>query len=138
MKPPPPPPKPYSSNQHANWKRTIPYSRTSMVTHSSNCQPTGETRPPPKFPNKVCITPSLQLLFNPGNVATFNHMWALIIQDPFILTLDSDGVHLDFLTIPPKTVVHQSHLSTIQNARITSEIGFLLSKGVITPSTWGR
>ena len=71
-------------------------------------------------------------------MAAFNRMWALITQDPFILTLVSDGVQLDFLTIPPKTSVYQSHLSTIQNARISSEIASLLSKGVITPSTRDR
>ena len=64
------------------------------------------------------VTPSLQLLFNPGTVATFNCTWVLITQDLFILTLVSEGLQLDFLTIPPKSIVYQSHLSTIQNARI--------------------
>ena len=108
VKPPSPPPKPYSSNQHAYCKRTKPYSRPPTATHSSNLQPTGETRPPPKGPNKVCITLSLSILFNPGTVATFNRMWALITQDPFILTLVSDGVQLDFLTIPPLYTNHTS------------------------------
>ena len=118
-------------------KRTKPYSRPHTATYSSNRQPTGETRHPPRGQNKVCLTP-LQLLFNPGTVATFNCMWALITQDPFILNLASDGVQLDFLTIPPQTVVNQSHLSTIQNAGITSEIASLLSKDVLIPSTWDR
>ena len=92
VKPPPPPPKPYSSNQHTFRKRTKPYSRRPTAIHNSNRQPTGATRPPPKGPSKVCMTPSLQLLFNPGTLATFNSMWALITQDPFILILVSDGV----------------------------------------------
>ena len=138
VKPPPPPPKPYSSIQHAYRKRTKPYSRPPTATYSSNCQPTEETRHPPRGQNKVCLTPSLQLLFNPGTVATFNCMCALITQDPFILNLVSDGVQLDFLTFPPQTVVYQSRLSTIQNARITSEVASILSKGVLIPSTWDR
>ena len=62
VKPTPPPPKPYSFTPHAYRKRTKPYSRPPTATHSSNCQPTGETRPPPRGQNKLCLTP-LQLLF---------------------------------------------------------------------------
>ena len=71
-------------------------------------------------------------MFNTFFIAPYR-MWALITQDPFILNLVSDGVQLDFLTFPPQTVVYQSHLSTIQNAGITSEIASLLSKGVLIP-----
>ena len=113
VKPPPPPPKPYLSTPCAYRKRTKPYSRPPTATHSSNRQPTCETRHPARGQNKVCLTPSLRLLFNPGTVATFNRMWALITQDLFILNLVSDDVQLDFLTFPPKAVVYQSYLSTI-------------------------
>ena len=87
VKPPLPPPKPYSSTRHAYRGRTKPYSRPSIATYSSNSQPTGETKHPLRGQNKVCLTP-LQLLFNPGTVATFNRMWALITQDPYIPTTD--------------------------------------------------
>ena len=102
----------YSSTPHAYRKRTKLYPRLPTANYSSNRQPTGETRHPPRGQNKVCLTP-LQLLFNPGTVATFNRMWALITQDPFIPNLVSDGMQLDFLTFPPQTVVYQSHLSTM-------------------------
>ena len=65
-------------------------------------------------------------------------MWVLITQDPFILTLISGGVILDFISIPPKTFIYQQHLGAIQTDKITSEIASLLNKGVITLSTQER
>ena len=65
-------------------------------------------------------------------------MWVLITQDPFILALISEGVVLDFISIPPKTFLYQQHLGAIQTAQITSEIASLLNKGVITLSTQER
>ena len=133
VKPPPPPTtKTYPSYQNAT-RRNKPYSRpTANATQSY--KPIGETRPPTKGQNKVFV-PSLPLLFNPGTVAVFKSMWVLITQDPFILALISEGVVLDFISIPPKTFLYQQHLGAIQTDQITSEIASLLNKGVINLST---
>ena len=133
VKPPPPPPtKTYPSYQHAR-RKNKPYSRpTANATQSYKL-----IGPPTKGQNKVCV-PSLPLFLNPGTVAVFKSMWVLITQVPFILALISEGVVLDFISIPPKTFIYQQHLGAIQTAQITSEIASLLNKGVITLSTQER
>ena len=133
--PPPPPTKTYPSYQNTR-RKNKPYSRpTTNATQSY--KPIGETRPPTKGQNKVCV-PSLPLLFNPGTVAVFKKYVGPDYTGSIHSFLISESVVLDFISIPPKTFLYQQHLGAIRTAQITSEIASLLNKGVITLSTQER
>ena len=89
-----------------------------------------------KGQQKVCI-PHITPNFNPIRmVATCFRMWTLLTRDPNVLHIISQGVRLDFTSIPPqeRTTVFQPCLSATQTATINVEIESLLCLKVIVPS----
>ena len=134
------PPEKHSSyrNKRYHHQRT-PYSRPQAATPSSfkpNWSQRGHQQdpwPPPRGKQKVCI-PTVALTFDPlKTVATW---WTLLTRDQGVLHLVSQGVCLDFISVPPQggTTVYQPCLSATQMAMVAKEIESMLRLKVIAPS----
>ena len=95
-----------------------------------------DPRPPPRGKQKVCI-PTVALTFDPlKTVATCYQRWTLLTRDQGVLHLVSQGVCLDFISVPPqgRTMVYQPCLSATQMATVAKEIESMLRLKVIAPS----
>ena len=119
-----------------------PYSRPQAATQSSskpNWSQRGhqqDPRPPQWGKQKVCI-PTVALTFDPLKmVATCYQRWTLLTRDPGVLHIVSQGVCLDFISVPPqgRTTVYQPCLSATQMATVAKEIESMLRLKVIAPS----
>ena len=89
-----------------------------------------------KGQQKVCI-PHITLTFHTlRTIATCFRSWTLLTRDPNVLHIVSQGVCLDFTSIPPRdrTAVFQPCLSATQTATINAAIDSLLRLQVIAPS----
>ena len=120
----------------------MPYSRPQASTPSSskpNWSQRGhqqDPRPPQRGKQKVCI-PTVALTFDPlKTVATCYQRWTLLTRDQGVLHLVSQGVCLDFISVPPhgRTTVYQPCLSATQMATVAKEIESMLRLKVIAPS----
>ena len=128
-------------NKHYYNHRT-PYSRPHAATQSSskpNWSQRGhkqDPRPPQRGKQKVCI-PTVALTFDPlKTVATCYQRWTLLTRDPGVLHIVSQGVCLDFISVPPqgRTTVYQPCLSATQMATVAKEIESMLRLKVIALS----
>ena len=128
-----PPEKPPSSYRYRRPNQCTPYSRPPTATRSSSKtnwsqrQQNQDARPPMKGRLKVCI-PHITLNFKSlRTVDTCFWMWTLLTRGPNVLHIISQGIRLDFTSIPPphpqdRTTVFQPCLSATQTATINAEI----------------
>ena len=128
-------------NKRYHHHRT-PYYRPQAATQSSskpNWSQRGhqqDPRPPQRGKQKVCI-PNVALTFDPvKTVATCYQRWTLLTRDPGVLHIVSQGVCLDFISVPPqgRTTIYQPCLSATQMATVAKEIESMLRLKVIAPS----
>ena len=96
-----------------------------------------DPRPPQRGKQKVCI-PTVALTFDPlKTMATCYQQWTLLTRDQGVLHIVSQGVCLDFVSVPPqgRTTVYQPCLSATQMAPpVAQEIESMLRLKVIAPS----
>ena len=132
----------HSSYRQKRYRQRTPYSRPPAATPSSSKpnwsqrrqQP--DPRPPQRGKQKVCI-PTVALTFGPlKTVATCYQRWTLLTRDQGVLHIVSQGVCLDFVSVPPqgRTTVYQPCLSATQMATVAQEIESMLRLKVIAPS----
>ena len=137
------PPEKHSSYRNKRYhNQRTPYSRPQAATQSSsklNWLQRGhqqDPRPAQRGKQKVCI-PTVVLTFDPlKTVATCYQRWTLLTRDPGVLHIVSQGVCLDFISVPPqgRTTVYQPCLSATQMATVAKEIESMLHWKVIAPS----
>ena len=132
----------HSSYWQKRYRQRTPYSRPPAATPSSskpNWSQRGQQpdpRPPQRGKQKVCI-PTVALTFDPlKTVATCYQRWTLLTRDQGVLHIVSQGVCLDFVSVPPQgmTTVYQPCLSATQMATVAQEIESMLRLNVIAPS----
>ena len=132
----------HSSYRHKRYRQSTPYSRPPAATPSSskpNWSQRGQQpdpRPPQRGKQKVCI-PTVALTFDPlKTVATCYQRWTLLTRDQGVFHIVSQGVCLDFVSVPPqgRTTAYQPCLSATQMATVAQEIESMLRLKVIALS----